>query len=78
MHNNTAISELIEAGKWVSQRGWVPATGGNFSAAQQVAMLSQQVASIKANSALMRLLNLIMKVIALKAQVILQLKLSCI
>jgi len=32
MHNNTAISELIEAGKWVSQRGWVPATGGNFSA----------------------------------------------
>ncbi|NMR24596.1 methylthioribulose 1-phosphate dehydratase [Pseudoalteromonas sp. NEC-BIFX-2020_015] len=32
MHNNTAISELIEAGKWISQRGWVPATGGNFSA----------------------------------------------
>jgi len=32
MQNNTAISELIEAGKWVSQKGWVPATGGNFSA----------------------------------------------
>ncbi|WP_404341925.1 methylthioribulose 1-phosphate dehydratase [Pseudoalteromonas mariniglutinosa] len=32
MHNNTAISELIAAGKWASQRGWVPATGGNFSA----------------------------------------------
>ncbi|MGB1291729.1 MAG: methylthioribulose 1-phosphate dehydratase [Pseudoalteromonas sp.] len=32
MHNNTAISELIEAGKWISQQGWVPATGGNFSA----------------------------------------------
>jgi len=32
MHNNTAISELIKAGKWISQRGWVPATGGNFSA----------------------------------------------
>ena len=32
MQNNTAISQLIEAGKWVSQKGWVPATGGNFSA----------------------------------------------
>jgi len=32
MYNNTAISELIEAGKWISQQGWVPATGGNFSA----------------------------------------------
>lgn len=32
MHNNSAISALIEAGKWVSQRDWVPATGGNFSA----------------------------------------------
>jgi methylthioribulose-1-phosphate dehydratase len=32
MHNNNAISQLIEAGKWISQRGWVPATGGNFSA----------------------------------------------
>jgi methylthioribulose-1-phosphate dehydratase len=31
MQNNTAISQLIEAGKWVSQKGWVPATGGNFS-----------------------------------------------
>lgn len=32
MHNNTAISQLIEAGEWISQKGWVPATGGNFSA----------------------------------------------
>lgn len=31
-NNNTAISQLIEAGKWVSQKEWIPATGGNFSA----------------------------------------------
>ena len=32
MQNNTAMAQLIEAGKWVSKKGWVPATGGNFSA----------------------------------------------
>ena len=31
MQNNAAKSALIEAGRWVSQKGWVPATGGNFS-----------------------------------------------
>ncbi|CAM4059400.1 methylthioribulose 1-phosphate dehydratase [Pseudoalteromonas byunsanensis] len=31
MNNDAAKSALIETGKWVSQRGWVPATGGNFS-----------------------------------------------
>lgn len=30
--NNTAMAHLINAGEWVSQKGWVPATGGNFSA----------------------------------------------
>ncbi len=29
----TAVTEqLIDAGRWISERGWVPATGGNFSA----------------------------------------------
>ena len=29
--NHTAISNLIEAAKWISQQGWVPASGGNES-----------------------------------------------
>ena len=32
MQNRYAIEQLIEAGEWISQKGWVPATGGNFSA----------------------------------------------
>lgn len=32
MQNRYAIEQLIEAGVWISQKGWVPATGGNFSA----------------------------------------------
>lgn len=31
MYNDAAKSALIEAGRWVSDKGWVPATGGNFS-----------------------------------------------
>jgi methylthioribulose-1-phosphate dehydratase len=31
MNSDAAKSALIETGQWVSQRGWVPATGGNFS-----------------------------------------------
>lgn len=29
---STLIEQLTEAGRWISQRNWVPATGGNFSA----------------------------------------------
>ncbi|MEJ6474273.1 methylthioribulose 1-phosphate dehydratase [Pseudoalteromonas piscicida] len=31
MHTQAAKHALIEAGAWVAQQGWVPATGGNFS-----------------------------------------------
>ncbi|BBN83153.1 methylthioribulose-1-phosphate dehydratase [Pseudoalteromonas sp. A25] len=31
MNSDAAKSALIEAGKWISHKGWVPATGGNFS-----------------------------------------------
>ncbi|WMN58444.1 methylthioribulose 1-phosphate dehydratase [Pseudoalteromonas xiamenensis] len=31
MHNDAAKAELIDAGHWVADKGWVPATGGNFS-----------------------------------------------
>ncbi|CCQ11185.1 Methylthioribulose-1-phosphate dehydratase [Pseudoalteromonas luteoviolacea B = ATCC 29581] len=31
MHNDAAKAALIDAGRWVSEKGWVPATGGNFS-----------------------------------------------
>ncbi|RXF02532.1 methylthioribulose 1-phosphate dehydratase [Pseudoalteromonas sp. PS5] len=31
MHTQAAKLALIEAGAWVAQQGWVPATGGNFS-----------------------------------------------
>ncbi len=33
--NHTAISNLIEAAKWISQQGWVPASGGSLSARTQ-------------------------------------------
>ncbi|KZN46589.1 methylthioribulose 1-phosphate dehydratase [Pseudoalteromonas luteoviolacea] len=31
MQTKAAKQALIDAGRWVSQQGWVPATGGNFS-----------------------------------------------
>ncbi|PAY00569.1 methylthioribulose-1-phosphate dehydratase [Pseudoalteromonas sp. HM-SA03] len=31
MHTQAAKLALIDAGAWVAQQGWVPATGGNFS-----------------------------------------------
>ncbi|NOU51193.1 methylthioribulose 1-phosphate dehydratase [Pseudoalteromonas sp. JBTF-M23] len=31
MNSDAAKSALIDAGKWISNKGWVPATGGNFS-----------------------------------------------
>ncbi|WP_422381318.1 methylthioribulose 1-phosphate dehydratase [Marinicellulosiphila megalodicopiae] len=31
MNTQQAISELIALGKWIGAKGWVPATGGNFS-----------------------------------------------
>lgn len=31
MHNDAAKTALIDAGRWVANKGWVPATGGNFS-----------------------------------------------
>ncbi|KAF7767671.1 methylthioribulose-1-phosphate dehydratase [Pseudoalteromonas citrea] len=31
MQNHAAKRALIETGRWISQQGWVPATGGNFS-----------------------------------------------
>ena len=34
-NNHTAISNLIEAAKWISQQGWVPASGGSLSARTQ-------------------------------------------
>lgn len=34
MEHPTAISQLIAAGELFHRRGWVPATGGNFSARQ--------------------------------------------
>ncbi|MGJ3495420.1 Methylthioribulose-1-phosphate dehydratase [Piscirickettsia salmonis] len=30
--NNEVVNQLITAGAWISEKGWVPATGGNFSA----------------------------------------------
>ncbi|AKP72695.1 Methylthioribulose-1-phosphate dehydratase [Piscirickettsia salmonis] len=31
-NNNDVVNQLITAGAWISEKGWVPATGGNFSA----------------------------------------------
>ncbi|MFP8968268.1 methylthioribulose 1-phosphate dehydratase [Pokkaliibacter sp. CJK22405] len=31
MTPSTAAQALIEAGRWINQQGWCPATGGNFS-----------------------------------------------
>ncbi|OAJ34529.1 methylthioribulose 1-phosphate dehydratase [Piscirickettsia salmonis] len=31
-NNNEVLNQLITAGAWISEKGWVPATGGNFSA----------------------------------------------
>ncbi|ODN43397.1 methylthioribulose 1-phosphate dehydratase [Piscirickettsia litoralis] len=30
-NNNGVVDQLIAAGAWISEKGWVPATGGNFS-----------------------------------------------
>lgn len=31
-HFNTLAQQLVDAGRFIDQRGWVPATSGNFSA----------------------------------------------